>query len=126
MQVHCYHRSLSIQLAMLFLFGIELVLSAAVFSFCSVGAETGTRVKLAKPPERWDDLVVNTFFPDARLVLVGPPQATASSNPGGKEASSTHPSANPPVAPKNGNSQNSTDFHWSAIISAETLQDEIK
>jgi hypothetical protein len=77
--------------------------------------------KRAKPPDHWDQRVLDTFFPDARAALTGPrPQTDASASP--KPNASQSAGAQPD--PSASDADLSTP--WSQLISAETLQDEIK
>ncbi len=51
----------------------------------SATAPTGDKSNRAAPPEKWDSRVLDTFFPDARKVLVGdrPQYSAAKGGPGG-------------------------------------------
>lgn len=78
---------------------------------------------VAPPPAKWDDRVLDVFFPDARQALVGArPDYTAAA--GG----TLQPSAGDAAAAAGGagESNASGSYAWSKLISAETLQDEIK
>jgi hypothetical protein len=89
----------------------------------SVAAESDAKTeKRAAPPAKWDQRVTKEFFPDAFKELKGTRPDYAASN--GKS---------PPAAPPAGGNGGTTSgeassgaFAWSKLISAETLQDEIK
>ncbi|HEY2841522.1 MAG TPA: hypothetical protein VGJ26_20350 [Pirellulales bacterium] len=76
--------------------------------------------KLASPP-KWDRAVLETFFSDARERLgAGPPpgQAVAS---GATETASPATPQPAPTAPSTGGGA-----HWSALVSATAIEDEVK
>ncbi len=88
-------------------------LCAAAFLFA---AEADKKPKGEPPPEKWDKRVLDTFFPDAREALVGPrPDYRKSA---GKTGDGSKPGDE--------NSAAGGAFAWSKIISADTLQDEVK
>jgi hypothetical protein len=82
--------------------------------------------EFAPPPATWDDRVTNAFFPDVRTVLVGPRPAslTAAMTGAGQFAKNSQAAA----AKFAGDSSTgaSSAYVWSKLISADTLQDEIK
>jgi hypothetical protein len=78
--------------------------------------------KRAASPTKWDKRVLDTFFPDAREALVGPRPAVLMSagrvqaqNRGKPGATGDPQSAGPDAT-----------YGWSKLISADTLQDEVK
>ncbi len=92
-----------------------IFLAAAIGSNASAADSADSKAKGMPPPEKWDARVTDTFFPDARETLVGPRpdwKRTAASKSGdaGGDGTSTAAGA----------------FAWSKIISADTLQDEVK
>jgi cytochrome c556 len=97
------------------------VVASAVFA---QQKESPTATKRAAPPSKWDKRVTDVFFPDARKALEGtrPDYGT-----GSKTVSPTPPAGGESITSGNPseNSAGST-FAWSKIISAETLQDEVK
>src|SRR5437868_5717131 len=87
--------------------------ASAVSAFAA--EQVASKDKGAPPPEKWESRVTDVFFPDVRAVLVGP-------RPDYKKAA-----ASKGVAGGDGNAANAGGtFAWSKIISADTLQDEIK
>ncbi len=79
--------------------------------------------KRRSAPPKWDRRIIDSFFPDARSTLEGPrPDFAKSSTPSGA------PVGNVPA----GGTSDTPDpaaggaMAWSKLISAETLQDEIK
>lgn len=88
-----------------------------------VAAESDVKKeKRAAPPTKWDQRVTKEFFPDAFKELKGTRPDYAAGN--GKSE---------PAAPSAGGNGGTTSsdapsgaFAWSKLISAETLQDEIK
>src|SRR5262245_35232673 len=76
----------------------------------------------AAPPTKWESRVTDTFFPDARAVLVGPRPETLSST-----ASKSQSAGNGQQAVSGQQlAVGAPTFAWSKLITAETLQDEIK
>jgi hypothetical protein len=72
--------------------------------------------KRTAPPTKWDAKVLDVFFPDARQVLVGerPQYATMRAGSAGKNNEATAGGAADALGT------------WSKLISAETIQDEVK
>lgn len=83
--------------------------------------------QLAPPPATWDSRVTNVFFPDARAALVGPRPAslTAAVTRAGKVGNTTSNAAGAQSG-RSSNGESATTATWSKLISADTLQDEIK
>lgn len=79
--------------------------------------KAAAKPKGAPPPATWDARVKDVFFPDARAALVGPRPAYAS---GGKGGSANGGDGSGAAGQAGGTSA------WSKLISADTLQDEIK
>jgi len=75
--------------------------------------------KLAPPP-KWDRAVLETFFSDARERLGSGPAPGANSSGGATETPS--PTA-PPAAPANSGADGK---HWSTLVSAAAIEDEVK
>ncbi|MBU6275890.1 MAG: cytochrome c [Planctomycetes bacterium] len=71
----------------------------------------------ARPPERWPPLVQSTFFDDAFATLEG--QRPDFAALGGRSAATAE-------QPAGGNPTAGDGFRWSALVSAETLADEVK
>ncbi len=78
--------------------------------------------QFAAPPTKWDSRVNDVFFPDARAVLVGPrpPALTASVTGTAQKIAGASPSSNSAGGMDTGTAT------WSKLISADTLQDEVK
>jgi hypothetical protein len=82
----------------------------------------------APPPTHWESRVTDVFFPDARAALIGPRPAwmtavmTGSGDASGKsvQMAGGKSSANPNAGAETG------ALSWSKLISADTLEDEIK
>ena len=102
-----------------------LVAALAAAIFCGAPAawsqnraSRGEKPKArAKPPVAWDKTTASAFFPDAFATLEGERPDFTALETGAAEASSP---AAAPAAPTAGG------FKWSALISADTLADEIK
>lgn len=102
---------------------IVAVLAAAIIggvpaAWSQVRGSRGDKPKArAKPPVDWDKTTASAFFPDAFATLEGERPDFAALDNGGTAAASPAPAGAPPVA---------GGFQWSALISADTLADEIK
>jgi hypothetical protein len=98
--------------------GAAIWLATIVVGASALAAWAAPPVKRARPP-KFDKTVSDVFFPDAREKLVGP--RPEKRTPG---SAIVTPPATPPLAePRSAAGSTSA---WLALISAETLEDEIK
>ncbi|HEX3997815.1 MAG TPA: cytochrome c [Pirellulales bacterium] len=115
--------------SLLFRMALAVAISGTIIAGRWLVAEgpAGVARKRALPP-KWDDRVRDAFFSDARSTLEGErpnfsagsgPAATAGI-PGGPAGNSSTPSGGGAAPPAGG------AMPWSKIVSADTLQDEIK
>jgi hypothetical protein len=80
----------------------------------------GRRPTKLAPPPKWDRAVLETFFSDARQRLgAGPPPGAKSSGGATETASPTPTQPSPPTTGSGG-------VHWSALVSATAIEDEVK
>jgi hypothetical protein len=106
-------------------------LAVAVFALCAAvafcraqaqrpGPKASRRAAKLAPPPKWDQSVLETFSTDARQRL-GPERV-------GDEPAASPDAAAKATAPQGGSSktQPAPGSHWSALISAATLEDEVK
>jgi cytochrome c556 len=95
----------------------------------SADESNGSKEHLAAPPTKWESRVTDTFFPDAREVLVGPrpPWMTAVAT-GAAKAGKNAPqiAGGSPSGNSAGGLTDAGAASWSKLISADALQDEIK
>lgn len=86
-----------------------------------------TRERFTVPPPKWDASVRDLFFPDARHELGpgGPPSRDLANVPSSVPTTAT-PMPTPPATDAPVTPSASTEVAWSKLISAETLEDEVK
>jgi cytochrome c556 len=90
------------------------------------GGAPKSKPPTAQPPSQWESRVRNAFFPDARAVLIGPrPESMTAPMIGTGKADNVSKKSSAPAAGKPNSPDNGTSA-WSKLISADTLQDEIK
>jgi hypothetical protein len=96
------------------------ILIALIVVLIAVPLLMAAGLKRSRPP-KWSKTVTDAFFPDAREKLSGErPQFETSGAAGGDAGSSGTPT------PGGGADTAGASFPWSKLISAETLEDEIK
>jgi len=95
---------------------------AGLAAFAAVAAKPQAPNRRAAPPTSWDKATAGTFYDDAFSQLTGQrPDFAAGS---GRPVALPGPGGGPPSGPSLGDTGGG--FKWSALISGETLEDEIK
>ena len=98
--------------------GLAAVVVVAVFVSTLAGQAPSPGKSL--PPQQFDKSLLDKFFPDVRQA-VGPGQ------PGGQVVAGSAPAAGAPAGtPMGGASGGTSGSGWKDIISADTLENEIK
>jgi hypothetical protein len=104
----------------------------ATFAFAAVSQSAAPSADQAKkpdqspPPAKWEQRVLDAFFPDARTVLVGPrPQWMTDVVTGNVKAGSNSTAG---TSNANGDSAGGATgaVAWTKLISADALEDEVK
>ncbi len=110
--------ALAMLIAAIFLAGV-----AAAFDQNS-GDHSQSNSKVVSPPAKWDDRVLGVFFPDARQALVGTRPNYAAAGTAGKSPGADTGAGS--TADGSAEASTSGTYAWSKLISADTLEDEIK
>ncbi|MDA7980976.1 MAG: cytochrome c [Pirellulales bacterium] len=94
-------------------------LVVAVLLCAVVWAQSHRKPPNKRPPQRWDQRILNAFFEDIRSAVgPGEPGTAPRTAPGGGSVATTDSGV--------GDGGATGGFAWSELVSAETLEDEIK